>query len=141
MNQKKNISHSNQKNTMDWNLAIRKNLIFLSCLMIFIHLLGLIYQIIARQSTFSILLKELFIVLFVIQLILLKQKIVHTKQICYGIHIAIICISGFYMDFSSVIVSILTIFYLYHLNTNLISPPIDPKKKENQTNTPSKTKG
>ena len=44
------------------NKKIKKNAIMVCIIMIFIHILGLIYQILSNSNTLSILLKELFIV-------------------------------------------------------------------------------
>ena len=122
-------TNNNKSKKIFFDKKIKKNLIILSFIMIFIHILGVIYQVSTNQPTLSILLKELFIVLFIIQIFLLKKEFKYTKYICYSFQITIAIISGFYSDFSSVIISLLTIFYLYNLNINL---NMDIENKQNK---------
>ena len=107
------MSKTNNKPNM--NKKIKKIVILVCLVMIFIHILGLVYQILSNSTTLSILLKELFIIIFISQIILIKFEIKYAKYICYGLNLAIIVISGFYMDFSSVIISILLMLYISNL--------------------------
>jgi hypothetical protein len=110
--------NNNTHKPIYFDKKISKSLIILSIIMIFIHILGLIYQIVSNQSTLCILLKELFILFYIIQIVMLKLKFKYTKYTCYCLHVIIILISLYYMDISNTIISILTIFYLYNLNNN-----------------------
>lgn len=119
------------------NKKIKKNSIMICAIMIFIHILGLVYQILSNAPTLSILLKELFIVIFVAQIILIKFEFKYTKYICYGLNLAIIVISAIYMDFSSVIISILLTLYISTLNSNFT---YIENIENNKSNTNIKTK-
>ena len=123
------------------NKKIKKNSIMICAIMIFIHILGLVYQILSNAPTLSILLKELFIVIFVAQIILIKFEFKFAKYICYGLNLAIIVISAIYMDFSSVIISILLILYISNLNSNFtyIKNIENNKKQNNNKNITKKT--
>lgn len=123
------------------NKKIKKNSILICAIMIFIHILGLVYQILSNAPTLSILLKELFIVIFVAQIILIKFEFKYTKYICYGLNLAIIVISAIYMDFSSVIISILLTLYISTLNSNFtyIENVENNKKQNNNKNITKKT--
>lgn len=123
------------------NKKIKKNSIMICAIMIFIHILGLVYQILSNAPTLSILLKELFIVIFVAQIILIKFEFKYTKYICYGLNLAIIVISAIYMDFSSVIISILLTLYISTLNSNFtyIENVENNKKQNNNKNITKKT--
>lgn len=98
------------------NKKIKKNILLICIIMLFIHILGLIYQIITHLPTLSILLKELFIILFLIQIVVVKLEIKKYQLICYIVNTIIIIISCIYMDFLSVIISSLLILYLYISN-------------------------
>lgn len=92
-----------------------KNLSLISLIMILIHLVGLTYQIIIKASTFAIILKLLYIAMFGVFLFTLIKRAKITYLIGIIISCIIIIISGIYMDFLSIIIAILVIFYSYNL--------------------------
>ena len=75
------------------NKKIKKNILLICIIMLFIHILGLIYQIITHLPTLSILLKELFIILFLIQIVVVKLEIKKYQLICYIVNTIIIIFS------------------------------------------------
>lgn len=120
----------NKKNlNKNVNMKIKKNTIIICVIMIFIHILGLIYQVLSNSSTLSILLKELFIVIFAIQILLVKFEIKYAKYVCYSLNLAIIIISAIYMDFSSVIISVLLMLYISNLYGKFTSDGDDLNSK------------
>ena len=138
--QKKSIESSNkpkEKKKFKFDKNIKRNLIILSCIMIFIHILGLIYQIVTNQPIKCILFKELFIALFIIQIVLLKIEFRYTKYICSIFQLCICIISLIYFDFSSVIISGLTIIYILNLNSPI---KINDKNINNNPDIKTKTK-
>lgn len=97
------------------NKEMKKNILIICIIMLFIHILGFIYQILTHLPTLSILLKELFILIFLIQFTVVRLEIKYFKLICYISNLIIIITSCIYMDFLSVIISILLILYIYNI--------------------------
>lgn len=92
-----------------------KNLSLISLIMILIHLAGLTYQFVTKAALFAIILKISYILMFVIFLFNLLKRSKYTYLIGILMSCVIIIISGMYMDFLSVLVSILIIYYCYSL--------------------------
>lgn len=93
----------------------RKNLFFICIFMILTHFAGLIYQIITNATFFAISIKLIFIVMFIIFLInlILKHKFAHIIGIISSVVITII--SSIYMDFLSIVIALLIIYYSLNL--------------------------
>lgn len=93
----------------------KNNLLLICFIMILIHLAGLTYQIITKVSILAIFLKIFYIAMFILFLFTLLTK----RKFSYLIGIIssciIIIISSIYMDFLSVVVAFLIIYYSYKL--------------------------
>lgn len=92
-----------------------KNLSLICLIMILIHLAGLSYQFITKASMLAIILKLLYISMFGIFLFSLIKKKNYSYIIGIVMSCIIILISTIYMDFLSVAVAILVIYYTYNL--------------------------
>lgn len=116
------------------NKKIKKNTLLILSLLLIVHVLGLIYQIVAKLPTLSILLKELFVLITLVQIVLIKLEVRKFKIICSILNIVIIIISAIYMDFLSVIISVLLILYILNSNStekDIINKEIKQKKSPN----------
>lgn len=96
----------------------KKNILLICGFVTVVHILGLIYQIIVNLPTISILLKELFVLIFISQFVLIKFEVKYYRYICSVLNLIVITISLIYMDFTSVIICFLLIIYLLFLCSN-----------------------
>lgn len=92
-----------------------KNLCFICISMIFIHIAGFTYQLITHASVLAVTIKITYILFYLLLLILLKKSIKIAVPIGIFISCVITIISSMYMDFLSVIVALISIFYLLKL--------------------------
>ena len=93
-----------------------KNLTLISFIMILIHIAGLTYQFITISSILAISFKILYITMFAIFLFSLIKKAKLSSLLGIVFSCVIIIISAIYMDFLSIVISILIIYYSYNLN-------------------------
>lgn len=109
-----------------------KNLSLICLIMILIHLAGLSYQFITKASMLAIILKLLYISMFGIFLFSLIKKKNYSYIIGIAMSCIIILISTIYMDFLSVVIALLVIYYSYNLKAYYKESYLEviPKLKE-----------
>lgn len=117
-----------------------KNLSLICLIMILINSAGLTYQIITKASILAVCLKILYLAMFSIFLL----SVIKYKKISYLVGIIssciIIIISSIYMDFLSIAVAILIIYYLYNLKSYNFDSDINVKSNKRKVSTKKRNK-
>ena len=98
---------------------LRKNLVIISCFMIFIHSIIFIYMVFKETSFTSLVARLLYIFLFIFYLIFLKKKESKSHIMAFITSAFITIHAGFNYDFLDVTIAIIFALYAYNYKNSI----------------------